>query len=137
MGLTNRSKSGRLFAGSTLYVSNQGIYTVKKFKLDKPSIKPVEERKPRPSQTPKEVLPTPTPTPSITNTPTPTPTPTVTQTLTPTPTVTQTLTPTPTVTQTLTPTPTPSSTLPNCYILTELNDPIISELGDNLIIENC
>ena len=127
MGLTNRSKSGRLFAGSTLYVSNQGIYTVKKFKLDKPSIKPVEERKPRPSQTPKEVLPTPTPTPSITNTPTPTPTPTVTQTL----------TPTPTVTQTLTPTPTPSSTLPNCYILTELNDPIISELGDNLIIENC
>jgi hypothetical protein len=57
------------------------------------------------------VVPTPTPSPTLTSTPTPTltstPTPTLTSTATPTPTLTSTSTPTPTLTSTPTPTPSP------------------------------
>ena len=54
------------------------------------------------------IIPTPTPTPTMTPTPTPTMTPTPTPTMTPTPTATS--TPTPTATPTITPTPKPNST---------------------------
>ena len=117
MGLIRRNKSGRFIGGSKLNVPGQGIYTVVRQPNDKDPIKSQLERIPRPSQTP---------TPSVT--PTITPTPSVTPTYTPTPT--HTLTPTPT------PTPTPSPTpIEICYLSTEFLDSIITENGDNLIVD--
>ena len=90
----SRKKSGNVFAGSKLYVDNQGIYNEKNITPDLfkkfPKQTPVSGGNP-PSQTPSQ---TPSTTPltcdftyvvgSITNTPTPTPS--ITPTLTPTPT---------------------------------------------------
>lgn len=84
----SRKKSGNIFAGSKLNVEGQGIYNVKVFKNE------ILKKLPIVSPGVDGLVPTPTPTPSITasNTPTPTPTPSITATNTPTPTV----TPTPT-----------------------------------------
>jgi hypothetical protein len=121
----SRKKSGNVFAGSKLYVDNQGIYNEKNITPDLfkkfPKQTPVSGGNP-PSQTPSQ---TPSTTPltcdftyvvgSITNTPTPTPS--ITPTLTPTPTTLncdidyyQLPTPTPTRTPTHTPTPTKTPT---------------------------
>ncbi len=105
MGLIRRNKSGRFIGGSKLNVPGQGIYTVVRQPNDKESIKSQIERIPRPSQTP-----TPTITPTIPPTPTPTPTPS------------------------FTPTPTPTP-IEICYLSTEFLDSIITENGDNLIVD--
>jgi hypothetical protein len=124
----SRKKSGNVFAGSKLYVDNQGIYNEKNITPDLfkkfPKQTPVSGGNP-PSQTPSQ---TPSTTPltcdftyvvgSITNTPTPTPTVTPTNTVTPTPTPTNTLTPTPTtlncdIDYYSLPTPTPTRTPTN------------------------
>jgi hypothetical protein len=115
MGLIRRNKSGRFIGGSKLNVPGQGIYTVVRQPNDKESIKSQIERIPRPSQTP---------------------TPTITPTIPPTPTITPTIppTPTPTPTPSFTPTPTPTP-IEICYLSTEFLDSIITENGDNLIVD--
>jgi hypothetical protein len=94
---------------------------------------------PTPTATPTST-PTSTPTNTPTSTPTNTPTNTPTSTLTSTPTSTPTNTPTSTATATSTPTSTPTATpteTPSAgnFITLENNDPIITEDGNNLIIE--
>ena len=147
----SRKKSGNVFAGSKLYVDNQGIYTEKNITPDLfkkfPKQTPVSEGNP-PSQTPSQ---TPSTTPltcdftyvvgSITNTPTPTPsiTPTLTPTPTtlncdidyyqlptPTPTRTPTHTPTPTKTPTNTPTKTPTNTTTSTPTVTPTETPTMT-----------
>jgi hypothetical protein len=110
VGLERRKKSGNSFSGSRLNVPGQGIYSLKNTNGERLQISEQKNRIPRPSQTPKEVLLTPTPTVTPTQTPTPTPTITPTNTMTQTPTNTMTPTPTNTETPTQTPTQTPTIT---------------------------
>lgn len=106
MGRVQRKKSGNIIGGSRLDVLGQGIFSVKVIPSDPIDLKNQIGRIPR--------LPSPTPTPTIT----PTPTPSITPTITP------------------TPTPTPSPTpIEICYLSTEFLDSIISENGDNLIVD--
>jgi len=106
MGLDRRKTSGRIFGGANLVVPDQPIYSVKNFP---PTF---QYKRGTPKDTFREVpQPTPTPTPSQTPTPSPTP---------PTP------SPTP-------PTPSPTPIVETFYILTEIQEPILTESGENII----
>ena len=106
MGLDRRKTSGRIFGGANLVVPDQPIYSVKNFP---PTF---QYKRGTPKDTFREIPQlTPTPTPSQTPTPSPTP---------PTP------SPTP-------PTPSPTPIVETFYILTEIQEPILTESGENII----
>ena len=109
MGLDRRKTSGRIFGGANLVVPDQPIYSVKNFP---PSF---QYKRGTPKDTFREIpQPTPTPTPSPTPPPLPSPTPP------PLP------SPTP-------PTPSPTPVIETFYILTESQEAILTESGENII----
>ena len=109
MGLDRRRQSGRLLSGSRIIVPGEQVFSTKNFQTTfqykKGTPKDDFRELPQPSLTPTP-LPSPTP-------PTPSPTP-------PTP------SPTP-------PTPSPTPTVVTFYILTEQQEVILTESGENII----
>jgi hypothetical protein len=110
MGLDRRKTSGRIFGGANLVVPDQPIYSVKNFP---PSF---QYKRGTPKDTFREIpQPTPTPTPSPTPLPLPSPT------------------PPPLPSPTPPPLPSPTPVIETFYILTESQEVILTESGENII----
>ena len=113
MGLDRRKTSGRIFGGANLVVPDQPIYSVKNFP---PTF---QYKRGTPKDTFREIpQPTPTPTPSQTPTPSPTPPPP---------------SPTPPPPSPTPPPPSPTPIVETFYLLTETQDSILTESGENII----